>query len=173
MADSRVIRLLALGLLLGALVGLFIVSGTLEPAPEVNDYPNTDHLEESPHTLLNEQAGVSGLVVATDPVVIQLENGDEYVIEGAPTADVGQGLSVFVTVHEPATDSTRGTLEAHDGVARDQWEITYMYVVSIVAALWVIARGLHHWRLDGRRLAFVPAPPDDTDPTQTRGEADG
>ncbi|MFP9191265.1 hypothetical protein ACLI4Q_06330 [Natrialbaceae archaeon A-CW1-1] len=78
-----------------------------------------------------------------------------------------------MTVREPATDTTPGTLEAHDGVVRDQWETTYMYAVSILAALWVLARGLRHWRPDSRRLFFVPASPDGIDPTQTRGETDG
>ncbi|MFP9191237.1 hypothetical protein ACLI4Q_06185 [Natrialbaceae archaeon A-CW1-1] len=175
MLDSRVIRLLSLGFVLGALFGLFIFDGALEPAPEINDYPGTDDLEEAPTTLLDEQASVSALVVATDPITIQLENGDEYVVEGAPEANVGQELSVFVTIHEPATDTTPGTLEAHDGVARDQWETTYMYAVSIIAALWILVRSIRHWRLDSRRLVFVPAPSDVTTRKEIReeGEVDG
>ncbi|MFP8890769.1 hypothetical protein ACLI4U_13510 [Natrialbaceae archaeon A-CW2] len=157
MIESPVLRLLTICLLFSALFGLFVFYGTLEPAPEVHDYPSTSDLEEHPDLLINEQAEVGGTVVDTDPTIIKLENGHQYVIEEAPEVDAGQELSAFVTVREAATDGVPGTLEAHDGVAQDQWETAYMYAVSIVAALWVLARILRHWRLDIHRLIFVPA----------------
>ena len=171
MLESPTVRALSILLLLGGLVGLFVVHGTLEPAPDQHAYPGTDDLVADPDVHVGEQVEVGGTVVETAPVVLQLENGDEYVVDGAPPAEVGQQLSVFATV------SADGRLEAHDGVAREPWETTYMYAVSIVAALWVLARGLRHWRVDGRDLVVVPRSPDRRPPEEssspTPGETDG
>ena len=171
MLESPAIRLLTIALLVGGLFGLFVAHGTLEPAPDQHDYPGNAEVVADPDAYVGEQVLVSGPVVGTEPTVVALE-GSEYVVADAPPAEAGQELWVFATVEAD------GTLTAHDGLARDQWESTYMYAISIVAVLWVLARGLRHWRIDLRRLTIEPRPTPPTRPPEEQspsrsGEHDG
>ena len=157
--EGPVVRLLVIATLLVAFGGLFVFYGTLEPAPEQNDYPGNDDLEADPTAHVGEQVGLSGTVVDTESLVLDVEHADgtaEYVIRNAPDAEVGQEVRLFATVESD------NTLEAHDAIVRDSWERTYMYAVSIVAALWILIRALRQWRFDRHSLGFVP-----------RGEHDG
>ncbi|MHC3439802.1 hypothetical protein ACYJ1Y_17350 [Natrialbaceae archaeon A-gly3] len=84
----------------------------------------------------------------------------EYTLTDAPDAEVDQEVLLFGTI-EPS-ESADASLEADDAIVRDSWETTYMYAVSIVAALWVVVRAVRHWRFDADSFGVVP-----------RGDGDG
>ncbi|MFA9428405.1 hypothetical protein [Natronorubrum sp. A-ect3] len=163
--EQPAVRLFAIATLLVAFVGLFVFYGALEPAPEHNDYPGNGDLEAGPTAHVGEQIGISGTVVDTEPLVLEVEHADgtaEYVIENAPDAKVGQEVRLFGTIEADTSEGADARLEVDDAIVRDSWETTYMYAVSIVAALWVAIRAVQHWRFDAGSLGFVP-----------RGDVDG
>ncbi|MWV40022.1 hypothetical protein [Natrialba sp. INN-245] len=144
------VRLAAIVLLLGVSLGLFVGYGTLEPVPEHNVYPDEDDLAEDADAYVDQRVELGGTAVDTDPVVIETSHADRYIVDEAPPADVGQQLRVFATLE------TDGTLEAHETLVRESWEPTYMYAISIVAALWVLGRAIAHWRVDTDDWGVVP-----------------
>lgn len=153
MFDTPGERAIAISLLLIALVGLFVWYGSLDPDPALNEYPGADELGADDDAFVGQQASLGGTVVATEPVVIEVSHDygtDRYTVRNAPPVEEDQELRVFATV-EPDN-----TLVAHETIVRDQWERTYMWAVSILAALWVFGRTLRHWRPDPERLAFRP-----------------
>lgn len=163
--EQPAVRLFAIAILLVAFGGLFIFYGALEPDPEHNDHPGNDDLEADPSTHIGEQVELSGTVVDTEPLVLEVEHADgttEYVLENAPDAEVGQEVRLFGTIEPSTSESADARLEVNDAIVRDSWETTYMYAVSIVAALWVVVRAVRHWRFDAGSFGFVP-----------RGDGDG
>ncbi|MFC4440030.1 MULTISPECIES: hypothetical protein [Natrialbaceae] len=89
------------------------------------------------------------------------------------------GLFVWYGTTGLGIDPQQSPPDSHD-VLDDEpagWEVTYMYAVSALAAVWVIGRALVHWRLDRRRLALVPRSRFDRTTTGDRsgptGEDDG
>ena len=158
-------RWIGLTLAVVALGGLFVFFGGTEPAPERHDYAGAEELGSDPERYVGEPVELGGVVVGTDPVVVEIEHADgshEYVVEGAPAVETGQQLSVFGRVTAPAGADAAGSLTAEETVVRDAWESTYMYAVSLLAVGWVAVRAVRHWRFSIRELAFVP-----------RGERDG
>jgi hypothetical protein len=158
MFESPRVRAVGIALLLVVLFGLFVWMGTTEPYP---DYPDTEDLAEDYEAHVGEYAEADGTVVATDPVVIEDDhpsNGTvEFVVRDVDeSVEPGQEFEVFGVV-EPDH-----TIRAEETVVRDQWEFTYMYAVSILAAVWVFTRFVRQWRFDRDAYGFVP-----------RGDRDG
>ena len=153
-------RLLALGLLVGALFGLFFWYGTVTYNPTLNDYPNEDDIATTPEDYVDDRVTLSGEIVATDPVVVELEAEDRMwlvTLEGADEALVRDG--------EPAPGKeirAHGTLTAPETLATDRAfvreprELTYMYAISLVGAVWMLGRACTGWRLDPDQLTVVP-----------------
>ncbi|MWV40057.1 hypothetical protein [Natrialba sp. INN-245] len=153
MLASRRMLLLVLAVPAITLFGFFVWHGTLSPDPTRNHYPGEDELAAGDVEPGNH-VSLSGTVTATDLVTIQVTSAHvthEYAVRDAPDVDEVQQLRLFATY----TDD--GTLEAHELVVRHAWEATYMYAVSIVAALWILARIFTQWRFDPRSVLFVPA----------------
>lgn len=148
-------RALAVLVLLLVLAVLFVGHGATGYDPERNHYPDEEQLVEDYDAYVGERVDLSGEVVNEDPVVIdagtpagdsfelRIENVDEPVSEG-------ERLSVFGTV-EPDR-----TIEAERTLVREPWEITYMYGISLLAGLWVLARFVREWRISTDEWAFVP-----------------
>lgn len=85
-------RVSAIIILVGALCGLFVFYGTLEPAPKYNDYPGEDDLAAGYDDYVGHKVALSGTVVATEPVLRTVDHTtgtDKYVVRNAPAVDVG------------------------------------------------------------------------------------
>jgi len=109
------------------------------------------------------QAG--GTVVETDPVVfvVTTKDGDEMEItavsfEGDPS--VGDEINVYGTLE------TDQRVMVIDSYTREPWERYYMYAVSFIAGVWVLARFVRGWRFDPDTFAFEPR-------TEARAETEG
>ncbi|WP_331233953.1 hypothetical protein [Natronorarus salvus] len=171
MLQSPRSRALALVCVFALLVGLFVLSGTADPDPENHAYPDGDDLAADYDAYVGDRADVSGPVVSTDPVTIETGPPGETItleVEGVEEpVEEGQRLRAFGVV-EPG-----GAFDAEETLVRDPWEITYMYVVSLLAGLWVLSRLLRGWRIDRAVLGLEPR--DEPRPVRTlpRGERDG
>ena len=154
------VRLLAVVVLLASLAVMFVWAGTLSPDPAMNNYPGNTEVGAQPEAYVDQQVEIGGTVVATDPAVIEVEHPDgthDVTLEGLDESVAeGQQVSAFGTL----TDAS--TLQVDKALVRWPWETWYMYAVSFLGGLWVLARLLAHWRPDRARLAFRP-----------RGERDG
>lgn len=145
MLESPLTRLFTIIVLLGALLGLFVWFGSLDPSPEQHAYPSEDDLAAGYDAYVGEDVSVSGKVVETDPVVLQVDHETgttEYRLENAPDTERGQHVTAFVRVQPD------GVLKVQNTIVRDPWERIYMYVISMIAALWVLSRMLRQWQLD-------------------------
>lgn len=144
--------MIALLLVLGVLL---VANGATGYDPDRNHYPDEEPLVEDYDAYVGERVELSGAVVGVDPVVIDAETpaGDpfELRIENVDEpVNEGDRLSVFGTV-EPDH-----TIEAERTLVREPWEIAYMYGISLLAGLWVLARFVREWRISTDEWAFVP-----------------
>lgn len=149
------LRLLAIIFLLAAIAAMFVWAGTITPNPAMNNYPGDDEVGPHPDGYVAQQVELSGTVVATDPVVVEIHYGLDGTREitiadlEEPVAE-GQHLTAF----GPLTDSD--TLAVETAFVRSPWEAWFMYAASFLGGLWVLGRVRTQWRLDRDRLAFVP-----------------
>ena len=157
MLRAQLTRLAALGLCVSLLIGLLVLGGTAWPEdPEAGPGIDLEDPAVDPADEPGAFAETSGIVVSTDPVVIAVEQEDGTMlfveVEDAPPVEVGEQLIVAGTLTEDAS------LEADRdrAVTREPWEVTYMYLISLVGALLVAAAGLDSWRLDPRTLTVEP-----------------
>lgn len=137
------------------LAGLFVWAGTVEPKPADNSYPGSEEIAENPTAHLGEYVLVGGTVTGYDPLTIEAEYG----VDGTLTLEIGNvenppPVGHTLQVFGPLTDP--GTVHAENTVTRAPWEATYMYVVSFLGGLWVLARLLGQWRPDRDSLSVVP-----------------
>lgn len=160
-------RILGTVALCGALLGLFVWYGAVAPAASLQVAPDEADVESGDH--VRGYATIGGVVVDTDPVVIEV-SGDRYVVRNAPPVTAGQHLTTFAAIE------SGNTLSARSSIVREPWEFAYMYAVSVVGALWVAARGLRHWTVDAERVALVARGPDragdEDDEDGVRGDGD-
>lgn len=167
-ASRRVVaRALAAAVLVAVLAGLFVAAGTDAPDPGAHDYPDEDDVGPDRAAYVGQRVTLGGRVVGTDPLRMEVTHG----VHGAFTVTVtgvdreaaeGDHISVFGTLEDEST------VAAERVVLREPWEIRYMYAVSFVGGVWVLARTLRRWRFDGDRLAFVPR----EEPPSARGDGD-
>lgn len=153
--------LLIVGLLL-ALGISFVAYGTVDPNPAQNAYPGTDHVVSQPDEYVGEQVSLRGTVVGTDPIVVLADTGLDrarITITNSDQMTVSEGdqLTVFGTL------TTGTTIRAERTIVRAPWELTYMYVVSFLGGLLVLARLLRHWRPDLDHRYVVPGTTDAPD----------
>lgn len=159
MLASRGGRLLALAVLLSLLALLAVWSGTLAPAPGLGAYPTEDDLGTEYAAYVGDPAQVSGVVVATDPVVLDAAY-EGYADGGYRTGELrltvtdletpvttGEHLQVFGTVRPDRT------LAATDAVVVPDRNYLYTYLVSFLAGCWVLARLVRGWTVAWDDLA--------------------
>ena len=159
MPDDLAVRGAALAVLLLALCGLFVLGGTDWPmAPDPP--PSAEDLDENYERHVGDTVETAGTVVETDPVVVEVQYDSgvfgetEYRLrlEGAPPAAVGDNVYFSGEVRPDRTVA----VDTERALVRAPGEITYMYAVSALAALVILARFVNGWRLRLRRLAFTP-----------------
>lgn len=143
----------ALALLLVVLVALCIGFGTVEPDPERNHYPDEEHLATDYDAYIGERVEFAGIVTSVDPVVVETEYGVDgefsLTVTNVDAIEPGDHVRVFGVV-EPDR-----TVRAERAIVRAPWEVGYMYLVSLLAALWVGIRALRYWRIDVDARAVV------------------
>lgn len=151
MRQSRWIRVAMLVLLLGALFGLMVWRGSLEPDPAVWALPGPEQLGTDYGRYLGDRVAVWGQVVRTDPVVIRAQYGVDRVIrlqlvglDDSLQVTEGMRLNVYGVV-EPDN-----TIRALNVVRIPAWGVTYTLSISFLAGLWVLGRIVRHWTVDTR-----------------------
>lgn len=147
-------RLVALGVSVVLLGGFFVLAGAGYPAP-ASPGPDLAEPDVTPADLAGDGVETGGVVIATDPVIIEVTDGTatrRIPVENAPDVAVGQDIVVDGTL------TTDGTLVADRDrtVVREPWETTYMYAVSVLGALFVALRIVDGWRFDPGAVAFSP-----------------
>jgi len=154
MLSSPRTRLVTIAILLAILAGLFVWAGTIEPDPADNNFPGNDEVFTDPDEYVGQQVSVGGTVLDTDPLTIETTvEGEQitFVVENAnPDVSTGDQLSAFGTLQ--STD----TVTAKEVVHREPWEAHYMYAVSFLAGLWVLARLLNRWTVDTDHWTVIP-----------------
>jgi len=161
MLDSGGGRVLGVALLVAVLFGLAVWYGTLLPAPEQGAYPSGSDLAADYDARLGQQVQLTGTVVGTDPVVIAV--GYDRVVDGQARAGtvrftvtgVGRPVAAGQNLQVYGTARPDRTIAARNVVTVPSERIVYMYAVSAVAGLWVLARILRRWRLDPSTGALV------------------
>lgn len=135
--------------LLGALLGLAVWHGSLAPDPALGAYPGAEQVGTDYDRYVGEQVSVWGLVVDTNPVVIEMGYGVKQamrlrLIGLDPSVAVTEGdrLVVFGLLQP---DRTVRVLNA---VPVAGWGVPYTYTVSFLAGLWVLGRIVQYWRVD-------------------------
>ncbi|MCL7418616.1 MAG: hypothetical protein M8354_12370, partial [Halalkalicoccus sp.] len=146
---------LALGVLLCVLAGLLVFAGTVGPAPSNNHYPDGTEVATEFAAYHGESVEVSGTVVGTDPVAIEVGTDTDRplvltVLDVEGSVAVGQELRVFGTAQPDHV------VVAHETVVVSPWETYYAWAVSFVAGVWVLARFVGGWRFERPRLRFAP-----------------
>jgi hypothetical protein len=164
MLDSRAGRLAAVAALVVALLALAVRYGAAvaDPAPGLAFYPGEDHLAADYGAFVGQRVQVSGIVVGVDPVVIAAEyetwTGGRYrtgtirltITEYAGSVAPGDRLQVFGTARPERT------VRAERTVAVPGANYRYMYGVSFLAGLWVLARLARGWTVSRGDLAARP-----------------
>ena len=146
-------RVLAILVLCGVLVGLFVWHGTLGPEPAENRFPGNGELAAG-ELDEGDRVVIAGRIDAVEPDTMEVTlHGVERTITvenvGEP-GDPGKNVWLYGTVRSAET------VDAERAIVRAPWETTYMYAVSILAAAWVLGRFLRGWRFDREELGFVP-----------------
>lgn len=149
MRSSPVARVVVLILLLGALFGLMVWHGSLEPDPSVWALPGAEELGHDYDRYHGKRVAVWGRVVETDPVVIAAHyDGTQAIrlrivgLEEPAAVTEGSRLNVYGVV-EPDR-----TVRALNAVRIPAWGVWYTYSISFLAGLWVLGRIVRHWQVD-------------------------
>ena len=154
MADRVSLRFALIAVLLVVLAGLFVWAGTIEPDPADNNFPENEDVLDNPDQYLGQQVSIGGTVINTDPLTIETAFEGEtvtFTIENAnPEVSNGDQLTAFGTL-EPDNRIT-----AENVVHREPWEAYYMYIVSLLAGLWVLGRLVNTWTVDTDQWTVVP-----------------
>lgn len=153
-------RLLAAGALLAALFGLMIWSGTVPGSPIEREVPNEVEVTPDRESYVGDRVVLGGTVVDTDPVVLAtrasgygrftLVDANGGVQNSDEPLESGDRISAYGTLEDEET------LAVERATVQQPSETRYMYVVSLLGGLLVAGHFVRHWRIDGRRLAFVP-----------------
>ena len=165
MIETRASRLATLCALFGLLVVLGVSFGaTMSQAPQSEQAPMTDHIAADGDAYVGESVQVSGTVVRTDPVVVAAEYEHwtgtryrtgvlEFTVTGLErTVSTGQHLQVYGTL------TSEGTVNAESSVVVPARNILFMYGVSALAGVWVLARLVRGWTVDWETLAIERRP---------------
>jgi hypothetical protein len=153
MNGEAVFRLGALAICCLLLFGLLVLGGSGWRGGPDPERTLTDRVVDA-EDHAGKSVGASGVVVETDPVVVEIEGDDglERVrVKGVAGAERGERLSVYGTVEE-------GVLHADPerAAVQEPWEYAYMYLISMVGVLLVAVRGIGGWRVDLETFSLRP-----------------
>lgn len=153
-------RVVAIGVLLAALVGLTVWAGALPVTPMESEVPNEVEVTPDREAYVGEQVVLGGFVVDTDPVVLAtwasgdgrftLVDADEHVQNTDEPLETGDHMSAYGTLEDEET------LAVERATVQQPSETRYMVIVSLLGGLWVAGRLVRDWRFDRERLAVVP-----------------
>ncbi len=152
MFEDPKVRISIIIVLVAILIGFFVWHGTIQPDPEKGNYPGSEELIEEYDKHVGEKVEVGGKVVKTDPLTIETEHGDKSIelkITGTNVSvKEGDRLSVYGTLKED------GTIKAEEVVKTPYLNYVYMYLVSLVGAIWISIRLVKQWRWNSEELWF-------------------
>jgi hypothetical protein len=165
MIESRASRIAILCVLFAVLAVLLFWYGVpTPPDPQLGQVPTADHLATDADAYVGQPVQVTGTVVGTDPVVV--ETGYEHWSE-----DRYRTGTLEITVTGLATDATPGqtlqvygtlrdgrTIDATNSSVRSAGSRTFMYGISALAGVWVLARLVRGWTVDWDTLAIEQRP---------------
>lgn len=157
MLREQLPRFVAIGVCILLLGGLFVLGGAGWPDdPSAGPGIDIGDPDVEPEAHADEFTETGGIVVSTNPVVIEIETDDggtdRLELENAPRVEEGE----FVTVSGTLTEDGTLVVERQRAVTREPWEIAYMYLISIVGVLIVVATGIDSWRFEVRTLSVEP-----------------
>jgi len=154
MFESKRVRTTMMISLLVVLLILFIWYGSISPEPGKGRFPGNDELVEDYENYIGEKVEISGEVIETEPLKIEIESGDKTIeleITGLEEeTEEGDRLTVFGTAAE------NRTIYVENALIRPLWRYVYMYGVSVVGATWIGFRVLGQWRFDREKFALEP-----------------
>ncbi len=147
-------RMIAIIIFLCILVGMFIWYGSLSPEPNFNHYPGDKEIINDYDSYTGEMVEVGGKVTSVSPLTIEVKYGTEtmeLVVTGVEEeTSKGDRMTVFGTLQED------DTVIASRVVIRPYINFVYMYVVSFIAAFWLLYRIVSQWRWNRTKKAFEP-----------------
>ncbi len=148
MFESKKARFTAILILLILLFTSFVYYGSQSPRPEYGNYPGEEHLIKDYQSYINEKVNVGGRVVETEPLTIEVKYGRDTmeltILNATVSPEEGDRLSVYGVMKEG------GSLEAINSVNRPKLNFYYMYVVSVLAAIWVAYRIFDQFKWEDR-----------------------
>ncbi|ELY60741.1 hypothetical protein [Natronolimnohabitans innermongolicus] len=150
-------RALAMGVLLLLLCATFVWSGAAGDDRSREPVPDEEAVGPTPERYVGDRVELNGVVTETDPVLVQLwydDGGWVVTVEGTGVSDTEIDSGAEISAYGVLTD--QNTLEAERAVTREPWELTYMYLISVLGAAGVLYRAAAGWRFDRNEFAFVP-----------------
>lgn len=148
---ERALGIVALLCLLGTLL---VWAGTVPPDIDQHRYPGNEQIVENYDAYVGSPAQVGGTVVQTDPVVLELTHHrsmrEVTVRDVSRPIQAGDRIVVFGEIQP------NDVIDSQGSTVRKPWEAIYMYLISFLGGLWVVARLLNGWRLDRDRWTIVP-----------------
>lgn len=152
--DGRYKRLLGIIGLICLLATLLVWAGTVPPNVDQHRYLGNEQIVESYDAYIGSQAQVGGTVVRTDPVVLKLihhRSTHEVIVRDVPqSTQPGDRIVVFGTVQR------NDVIDSQGSTVREPWEPIYMYLISCLGGLWILARLINGWRFDWDQWTIVP-----------------
>lgn len=158
MARRAPIRGIALVLVLGLLVALFVLGGANWPAEPVDDIgPDGETLEADYDAYVGEAILTGGTAVGDDRVHLEPEDTELVVTlertDGEPP-DLEPGADVTL-YGEIGPDETI-VVDPDHLATRMPWEVYYMYAISLLGAVITTVFALNYWRFDRRAFVLEP-----------------
>jgi len=141
-------------LLSGTVLSCLVWFGAVPIAPENGIFPDNDDVIENHEKYTGDRVVVDGTIIATDPVTIRVR------------ADSGTTIELQITeidrdIVEDDVLSVYGTLQpdqqitAINTVVKPSDSYWRTRIFSAIAGLWVLWRGLRHWRPNVRDVLIT------------------
>jgi len=131
------------------LLALLVGYGAVTPDPTAGRFPGngavaTGAVDPGDRVVVAGTAGRD----TSEGTVVTLDGGSSVVVSGLD-ADPGADVWLYGTYRG-------GTIRSERAVVRAQWEITYLYAVSLLGGLLTLGQVVRTWRLDADRWLVVP-----------------
>lgn len=151
MRTKGLTRLVVFAVLCAALTGLVVWHGSLSYDPSENRFPGGSEftagaLQEGDRI----ETGGEVLSADRDIATVSIYGEPVPVYTDARTLEPGDQVWLYGTV------GSDGSIDAMESIVRDPWELTYMYGVSVVAAVLIAGRFVRDWRFSRERWGFEP-----------------